>query len=221
MTGGMHAYWIISISKKTFDNVFILQQNTSRVPVWLPLQNSLQQNPIMVLHACVCAKSLSYPTLCNPMDCNPTRLLCPWDSPSKDTEVGCHALLQGIFPTQGLNRHLLHLLHWQVGSLPLAPPGKPHYGATYHCLHFSSPPVFFLLPSNQDFAPITPLKPQPPACQSHGQFSVLILFKWSGALNIVDHSPLKLPHHLSFRTHSLQVCVSSPLISQSSQGSIP
>ena len=35
------------------------------------------------------------------------------------------ALLQGFFPTQGLNPHLLCLLHWQVGSLPLAPPGKP------------------------------------------------------------------------------------------------
>ena len=30
----------------------------------------------------------------------PTRLLCPWDSPGKNTGVGCHALLQGIFPTQ-------------------------------------------------------------------------------------------------------------------------
>ena len=30
----------------------------------------------------------------------------------------------GIFPTQGLNLCLLHLLHWQVGSLPLTPPGK-------------------------------------------------------------------------------------------------
>ena len=39
--------------------------------------------------------------------------------------MGCHALLQGIFPTQGPNSHLLHLLHWQVCSLPLAPPGKP------------------------------------------------------------------------------------------------
>ena len=37
---------------------------------------------------------------------------------SKNTEVGCHALLQGIFSTQGLNPHLLCLLHWQVGSLP-------------------------------------------------------------------------------------------------------
>ena len=31
---------------------------------------------------------------------------------------------RGIFPTQGLNPYLLHLLHWQVGSLPLVPPGK-------------------------------------------------------------------------------------------------
>ena len=50
------------------------------------------------------------------------RLLCPWDSPGKNTGVGCHFLLQGIFLTQGLNLNLLHLLHWQVGSLPLAPP---------------------------------------------------------------------------------------------------
>ena len=38
-------------------------------------------------------------------------------------EVSCCALLQGIFPTQGGNPHLIHLLHWQVGSLPLVPPG--------------------------------------------------------------------------------------------------
>ena len=38
--------------------------------------------------------------------------------------MGCLFLLQGFFPTQGLNPSLLHLLHWQVGSLPLMPPGK-------------------------------------------------------------------------------------------------
>ena len=54
-------------------------------------------------------------------------LLCPWDSPDKDTRVGCHALLQGIFPTQGLNLCLLCLLHWQACSLPLVPTGKPYY----------------------------------------------------------------------------------------------
>ena len=35
-------------------------------------------------------------------------LLCPWNSPSKNTGVGCHALLQGIFPTQESNPGLLH-----------------------------------------------------------------------------------------------------------------
>ena len=59
------------------------------------------------------------------MDCSPARLLCPWDSPGKNTGVGCHALFQGIFLTQELNVCLLCLLHWQAGSLPLAPPGKP------------------------------------------------------------------------------------------------
>ena len=59
-----------------------------------------------------------------PYGLQPTRLLCPWDSPGKTTGVGCHALLWGIFPTQGLNPHLLRLLHWQANSLPLMPTGS-------------------------------------------------------------------------------------------------
>ena len=43
-----------------------------------------------------------------PHGLNPTRLLCPWNSPGKNTGVGCHSLLQGIFPTQGSNPGLLH-----------------------------------------------------------------------------------------------------------------
>ena len=39
--------------------------------------------------------------------------------------MGYHALLQGIFLTQGLNPYLLYLLHWQTDSLPTEPPGKP------------------------------------------------------------------------------------------------
>ena len=49
----------------------------------------------------------------------PSRLLCPWDSPGKNTGVGCHFLLQEIFLTQGSNMCLLCLLNWQVDSLPL------------------------------------------------------------------------------------------------------
>ena len=57
---------------------------------------------IILICACVCAKSLLLClTLCEPHGLYPARLLCPWDSPDKSTRVGCHALLQGIFPTQG------------------------------------------------------------------------------------------------------------------------
>ena len=45
-------------------------------------------------------------TLFDPMDYS--LLLCPWDSPGKNTGVGSHSRLQGIFPTQELNSHLLH-----------------------------------------------------------------------------------------------------------------
>ena len=60
-----------------------------------------------------------------PYGLQPVRLLCPWNSPGKNTGVGCHALLQGIFPTLGLNPSLFCLLHWQACSLPLMPPGMP------------------------------------------------------------------------------------------------
>ena len=47
--------------------------------------------------------------------------LSPWDSPGKDTGVGCHFLLQGMFLTQRSNSDLLHYRH----TLPSEPPGKP------------------------------------------------------------------------------------------------
>ena len=55
---------------------------------------------------CLVAQSCS--TLCNPMDCRGPSSSVHEDSPGKNTGVGCHALLQGIFPTQGLNPGLLH-----------------------------------------------------------------------------------------------------------------
>ena len=47
-----------------------------------------------------------------------SRLLCSCVYPGKKTRVGCHALLQGIFLTQGSNLRLLRLLHWQAGFFP-------------------------------------------------------------------------------------------------------
>ena len=57
----------------------------------------------------VCAVSSVMSDSLQPNGLQPARLLCPWDSPGKNTGVSCHALLQGIFQTQGLNPHLLHL----------------------------------------------------------------------------------------------------------------
>ena len=52
-------------------------------------------------------------TLCDAMDCSPPgSSVCPWNSPGKNTGLFCHFLLQGIFPTQGLNLDLLHF--WQI-----------------------------------------------------------------------------------------------------------
>ena len=66
---------------------------------------------IFPLHSmCVC-QSLSCVQLLATHGLEPTRLLCPWDSPGKSTGVGCHSLLQGLFLTQGSNPGLLHCGH--------------------------------------------------------------------------------------------------------------
>ena len=58
----------------------------------------------------MCLVTQSCPTLCDPMDCSPPGSSVHGDSPGKNTEVGCHALLQGIFQTPGLNPRLPQLL---------------------------------------------------------------------------------------------------------------
>ena len=55
---------------------------------------------VLVVQACL--------TLCNPMDCSLPGSSSPWNSPGKNTGVGCHSLLQWIFLTHGLNLCLLH-----------------------------------------------------------------------------------------------------------------
>ena len=71
----------------------------------------------------IIVQSLSHVCLfCDPVDCTQSaRFLCPWNLPGKNTRVGCHFLLQGIFPIQGLN---LCLLNWQEDSLPLSQQGS-------------------------------------------------------------------------------------------------
>ena len=56
----------------------------------------------------LCLVTQSHPTLCDPMDYSPPGSSVHGDSPDKNTGVGCHALLQGIFPTQGSHPGLPH-----------------------------------------------------------------------------------------------------------------
>ena len=60
----------------------------------------------------------------SPPGLQPARFLYPWHFPGKNSGVDCHFPLHGIFLIQGLNPCFLHLLPWQVGSLPAEPPGK-------------------------------------------------------------------------------------------------
>ena len=83
---------------------------------------------------CVCAQSLSLACFFVPHGLWLASLLCPWNFPCKNTRAGYHILLQGIFPIQwpaGWSRDpFLHLLHWQVGCLPLS-----HMESLKYCLY--------------------------------------------------------------------------------------
>ena len=83
----------------------------------------------MCVCVCVCVRvcvlclvSQSCLTLCDPMDCNLPGFSAHGDSPGKSTGVGCHLLLQGIFPTPGIEPRSPTL---QADGLPSEPPGKP------------------------------------------------------------------------------------------------
>ena len=69
-----------------------------------------------------CAKLLqSCLTVYDPMDCSSPGSSVYGIPQTRILGEGCHLLLQGIFPTQGLN---LYLLHWQMDSLPLSHLGR-------------------------------------------------------------------------------------------------
>ena len=78
----------------------------------------------ITLSIALCCVVLSHSVMSDslgPHGLYPTRLLCPWDSPGKNTGMGCHTLFQGIFPTQGSNPESPAL---PADSLPSEPPGK-------------------------------------------------------------------------------------------------
>ena len=76
-----------------------------------------------LLRCCCCLVTSVMSDSVRPDGLYPTRLLCPWDSPGKNTGVGCHALLQGIFPT----RIKPTSTALQADSLPLTQQGSPAF----------------------------------------------------------------------------------------------
>ena len=86
-----------------------------------------------------------------PQGLQSTRLHCPWNFPGMHTAVDRHFLIQGTFPTQGLNLHLLHLLHWQVDSLQTI---NPEWHYTLHLFFFFFLPVICALICFRDSASI-------------------------------------------------------------------
>ena len=86
----------------------------------------------------------SCPTLCDPMDSGPPGSSVHGDSPGENTGVGCCALLQGIFPTQGLNPRLLRLPHWS-GPLPLVLLGSPSKQHLHQELASAGTPAYLTL----------------------------------------------------------------------------
>ena len=76
--------------------------------------------PLQYYIGCLVGKSC--PTLLRPQGLQPSRLLCAWDFPGKNTGVGSHFLLQGTFLSHGLNLRLLHRL---ADALPLSHQESP------------------------------------------------------------------------------------------------
>ena len=115
--------------------------------------------------------------LLQPNGLGPARLLCPWDSPGKNTGAGCHALLQGIFLIQALNPRLLH---WQADSLSLSPQGSSLAPPREHedskdvqILATGRPQMFWGLTKIMDLIPI----------KSHVQISPIMFREFSNTIN--------------------------------------
>ena len=106
-------FWPTEVAREAMD---ILQSSGPSIQCPLIYTLSLASADMVSCTCCWCLAKSGW-TLLQPCWLQPARLLCPSDSPGKNTGVGCHVLLQGIFPTQGLN--LWHL-YWQEATLPLS-----------------------------------------------------------------------------------------------------
>ena len=132
-------YGHVSFPLGVFSNCDVTPNNSPKVKLF-------RHDHELWIHGCCCClvtkSGLS----------QPTRLLCPWGFPGKNTAVGCHFLLQGIFLTQGSNPHLLLgrriLYHWGTQlkqqlsnkTRALVPPQGIHRTTIWHIPIFQQKP---------------------------------------------------------------------------------
>ena len=102
------------------------------------ISNSVRAQIVPDLCVPMC-RVLSHVQLPWPHGLQPTRLVCPRDFPGKNTGVGHHALIKGIFPIQRSNPQLLFLLHYRWILYPLSHQGSLTYNdPTYGFIHFTN-----------------------------------------------------------------------------------
>ena len=137
-----------------------------------------------VLDHCACSvASFSASGSLWPYGLYPARLLCPWDSSGKNSGVGCHALLQGIFPIQGSNPHLhrrqiLYLLsHW--GSARLMVTGTNISISCFHNL-VPRPMSFVYLKQKQKHGWLLVMHDILRLRKAEGSFFSFPVYYWSG-----------------------------------------
>ena len=133
------------------------------MPIGLSLWKSLYLRKLVV---CACLATQSCPTLCDPIDCSLPGSSVHGIFPGKNTGVGCHYLLQEIFPNQGSNPGLLHCrrilyqLSHGLASNPSSPPIRSILQLPSEVL--SAPKAARFLP------PVCPPPPPPPPSLGHG-----------------------------------------------------
>ena len=142
-------------------------------------QNTNQTTPPCLYHfiwgVCICALSRSVMSDSWDLDCSPSGSSVHGIFSEKNTRVGCHFLLQGIFPIQGSNPSLSCLLHWQAGSLPMCHLRSPTFFGAPHCFLLS--PGEKILQSVCLLQHIRNIFPFPPLCSHIAISSCLVIMK--------------------------------------------
>ena len=97
-------------SHSLLQRIFPTQGSNLGIPYCKQILYHLSHQGSPIQSMCVlCSVTLVTSDSLSPHGLQPTQLFCPWDSPGRNTRVGCHSFLQEIFSTQGLNPRLLCL----------------------------------------------------------------------------------------------------------------